>query len=72
MVFYCLGLGVPFVLVAAGIGWVSGALGFVRRHGRVMSQVGGVVLIVIGVLLVTGAWDHWMVRCATSSAGNQA
>ena len=62
MVFYCLGLGVPFLLVAAGIGWVSGALAFVRRHGRVMSQVGGVVLIVIGVLLVTGAWDHWMVQ----------
>ena len=62
MVFYCLGLGIPFLLVAAGLGWVTSALGFVRRHGRVMSQVGGVVLIVIGVLLVTGAWDHWMIQ----------
>jgi cytochrome c-type biogenesis protein len=57
---YCIGLGVPFVLVALGFGWVSGALGFIRRHRRAVSQVGGVVLIVIGVLLVTGTWDHWM------------
>ncbi len=60
MTFYCLGLGIPFLLVAAGIGWVSGALGFVRRHGGVVTQVGGAVLIVIGILLVTGVWDHWM------------
>lgn len=61
MIFYCLGLGVPFLLVAAGVGWVSGALNFVRQHGRVVAQVGGVFLIVIGVLLVSGAWDHWMI-----------
>jgi len=48
--------------VAAGLGWVSSALGFVRRHGRVVSQVGGVVLIAIGVLLVTGTWDTWMIQ----------
>jgi cytochrome c-type biogenesis protein len=57
---YCLGLGVPFVLVALGFGWVSRALGFVRLHRRVMSAVGGVLLIAIGVLLVTGEWDHLM------------
>lgn len=60
MLCYCLGLGVPFVLVAVGIGWVSGALGFVRRHARLVSQIGGVLLIVIGVLLLTGTWNHWM------------
>jgi cytochrome c-type biogenesis protein len=62
MIFYCLGLGIPFLLVAAGIGWVSGALGFVRRHAGVVAQVGGALLIVIGVLLVTGVWDHWMIE----------
>jgi cytochrome c-type biogenesis protein len=62
MVFYCLGLGVPFLLVAAGVGWVSGALGYVRRHRQVVARVGGALLIVIGVLLVTGAWDHWMIQ----------
>ena len=59
-VFYCLGLGIPFVLVAVGFGWVSTALAFVRKHRRVIGQIGGVVLIVIGVLLVTGEWNHWM------------
>ena len=57
---YCLGLGVPFVLVALGIGWFSRALGFLRRHARLVGQIGGVFLILFGVLLVTGAWDHWM------------
>ena len=57
---YCLGLGIPFVLVALGFGWVSGALGFVRRHARIISQVGGALLIVMGLLLVTGIWNHWM------------
>jgi cytochrome c-type biogenesis protein len=59
-VFYCLGLGIPFILVALGFGWVSGALGFVRRHRRAVSAIGGLFLIAIGVLLVTGEWDHLM------------
>lgn len=66
MVFYCLGLGVPFLLVAAGFGWVTGALGFLRRHRRIVSQIGGILLIVIGVLLVTGSWDHWMTELRAS------
>jgi len=57
---YCLGLGVPFLLVAAGVGWLSTALGFIRRHNRVISLLGGSILIVMGVLLATGTWDHWM------------
>jgi cytochrome c-type biogenesis protein len=57
---YCLGLGIPFVLVALGFGWVTGALAFVRRHARAVSTVGGGLLILIGVLLVTGEWNTWM------------
>jgi cytochrome c-type biogenesis protein len=57
---YCLGLGIPFVLVALGFGWVTSALGFVRRHVRAVSAIGGVLLIVIGILLVTGEWNHLM------------
>jgi cytochrome c-type biogenesis protein len=60
MLCYCIGLGVPFVLVALGFGWVAGALSFVRKHRRAVSAVGGTVLIVIGVLLVTGEWNTWM------------
>jgi len=69
-VFYCLGLGVPFLLVAAGLGWVSGALRVVRRHGRLVSQLGGGVLIVMGILLLTGTWDHWMNVLRTDFGGS--
>ncbi|MBN9605398.1 MAG: cytochrome c biogenesis protein CcdA [Actinomycetales bacterium] len=55
-VVYCLGLGIPFVLVALGVGWVGGSLAFVRRHIRVVNIVGGALLVVIGVLMVTGVW----------------
>jgi cytochrome c-type biogenesis protein len=57
---YCLGLGIPFVLVAVGFGWVTSVLGFLRRHMRVVSAIGGVLLITIGVLLVSGEWNHLM------------
>ncbi len=57
MACYCLGLGIPFVLVALGFGWVASALTFVRTHRRAVSAVGGGLLIAIGVLLVTGEWN---------------
>ncbi|MGY1602819.1 cytochrome c biogenesis CcdA family protein [Geodermatophilus sp. SYSU D00815] len=57
---YCLGLGVPFVLVALGARWAMGATSFLRRHARTVTRVGGVVLVVVGVLLVTGLWTELM------------
>jgi cytochrome c-type biogenesis protein len=57
---YCLGLGIPFLLVAIGVGWVGTSIGWVKRHIRVVNIVGGVLLIVIGVLLVTGVWN-WLI-----------
>jgi cytochrome c-type biogenesis protein len=57
---YCLGLGVPFVLVALGARWAMGATGFLRRHAGTVTRVGGAVLIVVGLLLVTGAWAELM------------
>ena len=58
--FYCLGLGIPFILVALGFGWVTSVLGFVRRHRAWVSGIGGAFLIAIGILLLSGQWDHWM------------
>lgn len=54
---YSLGLGVPFIL--GGLAWerMLGAMGVVRRHLRLLNIVGGVLLIVVGVLLLTGWWD---------------
>ncbi len=54
---YCAGLGLPFVLVAVGLGWVSSSLRWVRTHIRAVNIVGGTLLVVIGVLMVTGLWS---------------
>jgi cytochrome c-type biogenesis protein len=57
---YCIGLGIPFLLVAAGFGWVTGSLAFMRRHIRAINIAGGSLLIAIGVLMVSGIWSIWM------------
>jgi cytochrome c-type biogenesis protein len=54
---YCLGLGIPFLLVALGFGWVSGSVAWLRRNIRVVNIVGGAVLVLIGLLMVTGLWQ---------------
>lgn len=54
---YTLGLGLPFLLIAAGFGWATGAVGFVRRHIRAFNLAGGGLLIALGLLMVTGLWD---------------
>jgi len=54
--FYCLGLGIPFLLVAIGFGWVSSSVAWVRRHIRTINIIGGALLIAMGVLMVTGVW----------------
>ena len=58
---YALGLGLPFVLAGLAYRRALGAFGFVRRHQVWVTRVGGVMLILVGVLLVTGWWD-WMVN----------
>ncbi len=57
MVAYAFGLGIPFVLVAIGFRKLVGTLKWVRRHQQWVTRAGGVLLIAVGVLLVTGAWD---------------
>lgn len=54
---YCIGLGLPFVLLAAGFQWASSSLTFLRRHIRAINIAGGILLILIGVLMVTGLWN---------------
>ena len=51
---YSLGLGVPFLLVAGGLGSVRRALDWVRVHIRVVNAVGGTLVIVMGLLLLSG------------------
>ena len=53
---YCAGLGLPFILIAAGSQWSARSVSFIRRHIRLINKGGGIMLIVIGGLMVTGAW----------------
>lgn len=56
VVLYCAGLGIPFLLLAFGFGWASGAVAVLRRHSRTIQVIGAVALVVLGLLMVTGAW----------------
>jgi len=59
-VFYCLGLGIPFVLAGLMFSRMLGAVAWVRRHQVWVTRAGGLMLITVGVLLVTGQWDLWV------------
>lgn len=57
---YSLGLGVPFLLAAAGMGWVTRASRAVRDHYLTIQRVAGGLLVVIGVLMLSGLWAQAM------------
>jgi cytochrome c-type biogenesis protein len=60
---YGLGLGIPFLIVAVAFQRVVNVLGFFRKNARMVSRIGGGLLVVVGVLEVTGAWTstiNWM------------
>jgi cytochrome c-type biogenesis protein len=59
-ILYCLGLGIPFLLVAMGLNWVSGSVVWLKRHIRVINIVGGALMILIGVLMVSGLWQMFI------------
>lgn len=55
---YCLGLGLPFLLIALGARWAVRTTDWVRRHGRRVQIFGGVLLLTVGILLVSGLWGE--------------
>jgi cytochrome c-type biogenesis protein len=59
---YSLGLGIPFILAGLAFRRMLGAVAWVRRHQVWVTRVGGVMLIVVGLLLVTGLWDQWVAQ----------
>ncbi|GLW95671.1 cytochrome c biogenesis CcdA family protein [Actinokineospora globicatena] len=56
VVVYCLGLGIPFLVIALGARWAVRATAWLRAHGRGVQLFGGALLMVVGILLVTGLW----------------
>ncbi len=71
---YALGIGIPFLVVALAFSRGATVFGFARRHARLITRIGGVMLIAVGVLEVTGAWQsaitwlqvHWLSGYTTS------
>lgn len=61
LVFYSLGLGIPFVALALGFSRARGSLAWLRRHGRKIEVAGGAMLVGVGVLFVTGAWRSFFI-----------
>ncbi|MFE0652249.1 cytochrome c biogenesis CcdA family protein [Streptomyces sp. NPDC059534] len=66
---YCIGLGVPFVLAAIAFRKALGAFGWVKKHYAWVMRIGGVMMIVTGVLLLTGAWDSMVATMQGWSSG---
>jgi cytochrome c-type biogenesis protein len=58
LAFYSLGLGLPFVLAAVAWRRALGALAFLRRHQQWVTRIGGGLLVLVGVMLLTGWWTE--------------
>lgn len=59
---YSVGLGIPFLIAAFSVTAVMRRFGWARRHARSMMMAGGLMLVLLGVLQVTGVWFELMTR----------
>lgn len=57
---YALGLGIPFLVAGLAFDRFRGTMDWVKRHHGLLQKVGGGLMVVVGVLLVTGIWDRLM------------
>lgn len=57
---YCLGLGLPFLLVALGSSAAVRGIDVLRRHSRAIQIAGGVAMVIVGLMLLTGAWNSFI------------
>ncbi len=57
---YCLGLGLPFIILALGSARALQGVGFLRKHARTIQIIGGVLLVLVGIALVTGLWGEFV------------
>lgn len=57
---YCLGLGLPFLLVALGSARAMRTISWMRKHSRTIQIIGGIAMILVGLALVTGMWGNFI------------
>lgn len=63
---YSLGLGLPFVIFGLGFRRLIGLHKAIRRHSQWVTRVGGALLVLVGLALVTGLWGHFLIWLQTS------
>lgn len=66
---YAIGLGIPFVLIAAGWARAERASRWLRDHHRPIQWVGGGLMLLVGVLMVLGVWEQFIVWMQTNLVG---
>lgn len=66
---YCLGLGLPFLILGLMIQRAFGVISFLRQRQRMLMTIGGVMLIMIGVLLLTGIWGNLVIEMRSLISG---
>ena len=66
---YSLGLGIPFILITLGFGWATRSVSFLRRHIRTVNILGSVLLVVLGLLMLSGVWTTIMAQLQGVVAG---
>lgn len=66
---YCLGLGIPFIAFGLFIGRTASATAFIRRHYVWIMRIGGGMLVLVGILLVTGLWLDFTIWLRVSIPG---
>lgn len=66
---YCVGLGLPFLVVALAFRKALGAMSWMKRHYVLLVRIGGGMLVLLGVLMVTGLWDDWAIRMRVWTTG---
>lgn len=66
---YSIGLGLPFIALAAGFSWATRSVSFVKRHLRKFNLAGGALLILLGATMVTGLWNAFIVSIQEVTVG---
>ena len=70
VIFYCAGLGLPFLLLAFGFSWAGSAMTFLRRHSRFIQRAGAATMIILGTLMLTGLWSQFIAWLQVAVSGS--
>lgn len=66
---YCIGLGLPFILLAVGASFAVRGISFLRERVRMFQLAGGAMLVLVGIALVTGLWAEFIAELRAPVAG---